>query len=335
MQTVRFGRTGLQVSRFCLGTMSMGSSNWKGWVLDEDKSVPILKKALDVGINFFDMADWYSLGANEEVVGRNLLKMQSRDRLVLTTKAFYAMSDDMNERGASRKHLMASIDKSLKRIGTDYIDIYMLHAFDPHTPLAETMEAFHDIVKSGKARYIGASTMYAWQFAEMNAIARENNWTEFVNMQCQYSLLYREEEREMMPYCQSKGIAVSTFSPLARGYLTGVQKSNRTQHDVFLSQFFGDDIDIDIASRVNEVASKHQVQPAQIAMAWVAQNANSTVPIIGADSAEQLEFAVAAGDIRLSPEELLYLEELYRPRDMINDYNDLRRPRASNLTHPA
>jgi aryl-alcohol dehydrogenase-like predicted oxidoreductase len=328
MQTVRFGRTGLKVSRFCLGTMSMGSSKWKGWVLDEDKTAPILKSALDLGINFFDMADWYSNGANEEVVGRTLLKLKQRDSLVLATKAFYAMSDDANDQGSSRKHLMASIDRSLRRIGTDYIDLYLLHAFDPHTPLAETMEALHDIVKSGKARYIGACTMYAWQFAEMNAIARQNNWTEFVNMQCQYSLLYREEEREMMPYCQDKGIAVSTFSPLARGYLTGVQKSARTEHDPFLSQFFGDEIDVEIANRVVKVAADRGVQPGQVAMAWVAQNSNSTVPIIGADSPEQLRLAVAAGEIVLSAEECQYLEQAYRPRDMINDYNEVRRPRS-------
>lgn len=328
MQTVRFGRTGLKVSRFCLGTMSMGSSKWKGWVLDEDKTAPILKSALDLGINFFDMADWYSNGANEEVVGRTLLKLKQRDSLVLATKAFYAMSDDANDQGSSRKHLMASIDRSLRRIGTDYIDLYLLHAFDPHTPLVETMEALHDIVKSGKARYIGACTMYSWQFAEMNAIARQNNWTEFVNMQCQYSLLYREEEREMMPYCQDKGIAVSTFSPLARGYLTGVQKSARTEHDPFLTQFFGDEIDVEISNRVAKVAADRAVQPGQIAMAWVAQNSNSTVPIIGADSPEQLRLAVAAGDIVLSAEQRQYLEQAYRPRDMINDYNEIRRPRS-------
>ncbi|MEO6920493.1 MAG: aldo/keto reductase [Collimonas sp.] len=328
MQTVRFGRTGLKVSRFCLGTMSMGSSKWKGWVLDEDKTAPILKSALDLGINFFDMADWYSNGANEEVVGRTLLKLKQRDSLVLATKAFYAMSDDANDQGSSRKHLMASIDRSLRRIGTDYIDLYLLHAFDPHTPMAETMEALHDIVKSGKARYIGACTMYSWQFAEMNAIARQNNWTEFVNMQCQYSLLYREEEREMMPYCQDKGIAVSTFSPLARGYLTGVQKSARTEHDPFLSQFFGDEIDVEIANRVVKIADDRAVQPGQIAMAWVAQNGNSTVPMIGADSPEQLRLAVEAGEIVLNQEECQFLEQVYRPRDMINDYNDLRRPRS-------
>ncbi|MFC5475314.1 aldo/keto reductase [Paraherbaspirillum soli] len=333
MQTVRFGRTGLKVSRFCLGTMSMGDPAWKGWVLDTEKSVPILKSALDLGINFFDMADWYSQGANEQVVGRTLLKLKPRDSLVLATKVFYPMSDDPNDQGLSRKHLLSSIDRSLQRIGTDYVDIYMVHAFDPHTPMRETMEALHDIVKAGKARYIGASTMYAWQFAEMNAIARQNNWTEFVNMQCQYSLLYREEEREMMPYCRHRDIAVSTFSPLARGYLTALKKSARTEHDPFLSQFFGDQIDVEIAERVLEVANDRDVHPAQIAMAWVAQNGNSNVPIIGADSPQQLQLAVAAGDIVLSADECGYLEQPYRPRDMINDYNPVRRPRALDNCH--
>ena len=328
MESVNFGRTGLKVSRYCMGTMSLGSSKWKGWVLDEDKTIPIVKRALDLGIYFFDLANWYSQGIGEEVVGRCLLESVQRDRLVITTKAGYPMSDCPNDKGGSRKHLMSSINSSLKRIGTDYVDIFMQHTFDPYTPLTETMEAMHDIVKSGKARYIGASTLYSWQFAEMNSIARENHWTEFVNMQCQYSLLYREEEREMMPYCQHKGIAVSTFSPLARGYLTGIQKSTRVTFDPYLSQFFGDEIDIEITKRVVKLAGERGCQPGQIAMAWVAMNSNSTVPIIGADSPEQLSLAVAAGDIKLSPDEIIYLEELYRPRDMINDYNTVNRARA-------
>ncbi len=220
MEHVRFGATGLKVSRLCLGTMSLGSSAWKGWVLDEEAALPILRRALDRGITFFDMADWYSLGRGEAVVGRNLLRMERRERLVLATKVFYPMSDDPNDRGLSRQHILSSIDRSLKRIGTDHIDLYIAHAFDPETPIEETMQALNDVVRAGKARYLGASTMYAWQFAEMNAVARANGWTPFVNMQCQLSLLYREEEREMLPYCgMHSGIAVTTFSPLARGYL--------------------------------------------------------------------------------------------------------------------
>src|SRR5271170_6395971 len=327
MDHVRFGRTGLKVSKLGLGTMSIGSTAWKGWVLNRDRSVPILKRALDAGINFYDMADWYSTGVNEEVVAQTLLGLTARDRLVLATKAFYAMSDDPNDQGLGRKHLMSSIDKSLKRMGTDYVDLYIVHAFDPDTPLEETMEALHDIVKSGKARYIGASTMYAWQFAKMNHVAELNGWTRFVNMQCQYSLLYREEEREMMPYCQDDGIAVTTFSPLARGYLANIVNTARTEHDIFLS-WFGDGIDVEIARRVGEVAKARGVTPPHIAMAWVAGSANVTVPLIGADSPEQVEVAIAASAIVLDDSEKAFLEEPYRPRDMINDYNPVRRSRA-------
>ena len=199
METVSFGRTGLKVSKLCFGTMTLGSSAWKPWALDEADSRPILKRALDLGITFFDMADWYSAGIGERVVASVLTSMVPRDRLVLTTKAYYAISDDPNDQGLSRKHLLSAIDASLSRMGTDYVDIFMVHAFDPDTPIEETMETLHDIVKSGKARYLGASTMFAWQFAQMNHVARENGWTSFVNMQCQYSLLYRENEREMLP----------------------------------------------------------------------------------------------------------------------------------------
>lgn len=327
MEYVRFGQTGLKVSSLCLGTMGIGKSRWKGWVLDEEKSVPILKKALDVGINFFDMADWYSTGVNEQVVARTLLSLTDRERLVLATKAFYPMSDDPNDKGLSRKHLMASIDKSLKQMGTDYVDLYVIHAFDPETPVEETMSALHDIVKSGKARYIGASTMYSWQFAKMNHVADKNGWTRFVNMQCQYSLLYREEEREMMPYCQDEGIAVTTFSPLARGYLAGGGSAPRIAHDLYLD-WFGDEIDQEIAKRVNEVASKRGRTASQIAQAWVIGSGNSTVPIVGTESPEHVVAAIEAAAIELTAEERTFLEEPYRPRDMINDYNPIRRPRA-------
>ncbi len=327
MDHVRFGQTGLKVSRLCLGTMSMGASAWKGWVLDQDRSVPILRRALDAGINFFDMADWYSLGANEEVVGRALLEMAPRHELVLASKVFYPMSDAPNDGGLSRKHLMASIDASLRRIGTDHLDLYIVHAFDPDTPIEETMAALHDIVRAGKVRYLGASTMYAWQFATMNAVARANGWTPFVNMQCQYSLLYREEEREMMPYCQAQGIAVSTFSPLARGYLSGAANTARTTHDTFLD-WFGDEIDVEIAARVRKVASDHGLSPAHVATAWVAGSANVTVPLVGADTPDQVDVAIAAAALTLSDEERTFLEAPYRPRDTINDYNLVRRPRA-------
>jgi aryl-alcohol dehydrogenase-like predicted oxidoreductase len=327
MQHVRFGQTGLKVSRLCLGTMSIGSSAWKGWVLDEDRAVPLLRRALELGITFFDMADWYSLGRNEEVVGRTLLKLSSRERLVLATKVFYPMSEDANDRGLSRKHLFSAIDQSLRRIGTDYVDLYIVHAFDPDTRVEETMQALHEIVQSGKVRYLGASTMYAWQFAKMNFIAQANGWTPFVNMQCQYNLLYREEEREMMPYCADQGIAITTFSPLARGFLSGATDTARTAHDIYLN-FYGDDIDREIARRVREVAARRGLSPAHVATSWVASSPHVTVPLIGADSPEQIDTAVEAAQLRLDAQEKAFLEEPYRPRDEINDYNPVRRPRA-------
>jgi len=327
MDYLRFGKTDLEVSRLCLGTMSMGSSAWKSWVLDEPASIPILRRALDLGINFFDMADWYSLGRNEEVVGRNLLKMTPRQHLAFATKVFYPMSDDPADRGLSRQHIAASIDRSLARLGTDYVDLYVIHAFDTDTPVEETMEALHATVSAGKVRFLGASTMYTWQFAKMNHVAAMNGWTPFVNMQCQYSLLYREEEREMFPYCRDQGIAVTTFSPLARGFLARATTTARTVHDTY-QNFYGDEIDQEVARRVREVATRHGVSAAHIAMAWVAGSPNVNVPIIGAAHTAQLEVAVEAVGLHLDVAEREFLEAPYRPRDEINDQNPVRRPRA-------
>ena len=330
MEYIRFGQTGLEVSRLCLGTMSMGSSAWKAWVLDEADSVPILRHALDLGITFFDMADWYSTGRNEEVVGRNLLRMSAREQLVLATKVYYPMSDDPNDRGLSRQHITTSIDRSLARMGTDHVDLYVIHAFDADTPVEETMEALHDTVRAGKVRYLGASTMYAWQFAKMNHVAAMNGWTPFVNMQCQYNLLYREEEREMLPYCRDQGIAVTTFSPLARGFLardSAAAGTARTAHDLY-QEFYGDDIDREIARRVREVAARRSVSRAHVAMAWVAGSPNQNVPIVGAAKTGHLDVAVQALGLRLDAAERAFLEAPYRPRDEINDQNPVRRPRA-------
>jgi aryl-alcohol dehydrogenase-like predicted oxidoreductase len=330
MDYLRFGTTGLKVSQLCLGTMSMGSSAWKGWVLDETASIPILKRALDLGVNFFDMADWYSSGRNEAVVAQNLLKMTTREQLVLGTKVFYPMSDDPNDRGLSRKHIAASIDRSLQRMGTDYVDLYVIHAFDPDTAIEETMEALHDTVRAGKVRYLGASTMYAWQFAQMNHVAALHGWTPFVNMQCQYNVLYREEEREMLPYCRAQGVAVTTFSPLARGFLArepAATGTARIAHDVH-QEMYGDAIDREIARRVRELAARRGVTTSHIAMAWVAGNANRNIPIVGASKIEHLDVAVAALAVGLDLEERAYLEAPYRPRDEINDYHPLRRARA-------
>ena len=330
MEYIRFGQTGLEVSRLCLGTMSMGSSAWKAWVLDEADSVPILRHALDLGITFFDMADWYSSGRNEEVVGRNLLSMSAREQLVLATKVYYPMSDDPKDRGLSRQHITRSIDRSLARMGTDHVDLYVIHAFDADTPVEETMEALHDTVRAGKVRYLGASTMYAWQFARMNHVAAMNGWTPFVNMQCQYNLLYREEEREMLPYCRDQGIAVTTFSPLARGFLardSAAAGTARTAHDLY-QEFYGDDIDLEIARRVREVAARRGVSRAHVAMAWVAGSPNQNVPIVGAAKTGHLDVAVQALGLRLDAAERAFLEAPYRPRDEINDQNPVRRPRA-------
>jgi len=327
MDYLRFGQTGLKVSQLCLGTMSMGSSAWKGWVLDEAASIPILQRSLDLGVTFFDMADWYSTGRNEEVVGQNLLRMSARDRLVLATKVYYPMSEDPSDRGLSAKHIAASIDRSLSRIGTDYVDLYVIHAFDAETPVEETMEALHDTVQAGKVRYLGASTMYTWQFAKMNHIAALNGWTPFINMQCQYNLLYREEEREMLPYCRDQGIAVTTFSPLARGFLAREGATSRTRQDQY-QEYYGDDIDREIVRRVREVATRRNVTMSHVAMAWVAGSPNPNVPIVGASKTSHLEVAVEALKLRLDAAERAFLEAPYRPRDVINDQNPLRRPRA-------
>ncbi len=319
MEIISFGRTGLKVSRLCFGTMTIGSSEWKPWVLDEADARPVLERCLDLGITFFDMANWYSIGESERVVAAALTSMVPRDRLVLATKAYYPMSDDPNDRGLSRKHLLSSVDGSLGRMGTDYIDLFVIHAFDPGTPIAETMEALNDIVRSGKVRYLGASTMFAWQFAQMNHVARENGWTPFVNMQCQYNLLYREEEREMIPYCRDQGIAVTAFSPLARGWLSGSKKV-RSQTDASFALFHGDALDLEICAKVEAIATERGTTMAEVALAWHYSREAITCPIIGASSVSQIEKNVNALDLELCKNEIDALDQLYRPRDVINDH---------------
>jgi aryl-alcohol dehydrogenase-like predicted oxidoreductase len=319
VEVVGFGKTGLKVSQLCFGTMTIGSSQWKPWVLDEAESKPVLKRCLDLGITFFDTANWYSLGDSERVVGSTLLSMVPRDKLVLATKAYYAMSDDPNDGGLSRKHLLASVDASLERLGTDYIDLFIIHAFDTKTPVAETMQALHDIVRAGKVRYLGASTMFAWQFEQMNHVARLNGWTQFVNMQCQYNLLYREEEREMIPYCADQGIAVTAFSGLARGWLSGSRKI-RSETDINFINMYGDDLDLEIIDHVRSVADQRETTMAQVALAWLYSKKDICCPILGASSVSQVENNVKALEVELSDEEIASLDQLYRPRDMINDY---------------
>ena len=328
MEIVSFGRTGLKVSKLCFGTMTIGSSNWRPWVLDEAEARPILKRGLDLGINFFDMADFYSLGESERLVTSVLTSMVPRDQLVLTTKAYYPMSDDPNDRGLSRKHLLSAVEASLRRMRTDYIDVFMIHSFDPDTPMEETMEALHDIVKSGKACYLGASTMFAWQFAQMNHIARENGWTPFVNMQCQYNLLYREAEREMIPYCRDQGIAVTCFSPLARGKLAG-NTGVRSKTDNFLTKFYGDALDNEICARVEAMAKDRGTTMAEVAFAWVCAKEDICCPITGAASVSQMEDYVKALDFKLSSDVIETLDRLYRPRDVIN--GQVRNPMPRHL----
>jgi aryl-alcohol dehydrogenase-like predicted oxidoreductase len=319
LETVSFGRTGLKVSRLCFGTMTIGSSQWKPWVLDEAGAQPLLKRCLDLGITFFDTANWYSSGESERVVASTLTSMVPRDQLVLATKAYYPMSDDPNDRGLSRKHLLSSVDASLRRMGTDHIDLFVIHAFDSDTPIEETMEALHDIVKSGKVRYLGASTMSAWQFEQMNHVARLNGWTSFVNMQCQYNLLYREEEREMIPYCRDQGIAVTAFSALARGWLSG-STAIRSRTDINFTSMYGDTLDLEIIAHVKAVAEQRGTTMAEVALAWLYSKESICCPIIGASSVSQLENNVKALDLELTADEIEALDQMYRPRDVINDH---------------
>ena len=314
------GRTGLKVSRLCLGTMTYGSSRWREWVLDEEASRPLIKQALEAGVNFFDTADMYSLGASEEVLGRALKDFgPSRDKLVIATKVFYPMGDHPNERGLSRKHIMHAIDDSLRRLGVDYIDLYQIHRFDAETPIEETLAALDDVVCSGKARYLGASSMFAWQFAKMLYTAGANGWTRFVTMQNHYNLLYREEEREMIPLCLDEGIGLLPWSPLARGLLAGRRQNEtvRAKADTYGHRLYGERVseqDARIIVRVAEVAAQRNVAPAQVSLAWLLQKPGVVAPIVGASKSHHLADAVAALQVKLSAEEIAQLEKPYQPR---------------------
>ncbi|MCX6218654.1 aldo/keto reductase [Spirosoma sp.] len=319
MEYVRFGNTGLMVSKLCLGCMTYGrpTDRWP-WALDEEKSRPFIQKALDLGINFFDTADVYSTGASEEVVGRALRDFASRDEVVLATKVFNPMGPGPNDRGLSRKHIMSAIDASLKRLGTDYVDLYQIHRWDENTPIEETMEALHDVVKAGKARYIGASSMYAWQFAQAQYTADLNGWTRFVSMQPQYNLVYREEEREMLPFCRNQNIAVIPWSPLARGLLTGKRtkernETERAKTDAFGKSLYTRDDDFAIADLVTRMGDERGIPATQIALAWLFSKPVITAPIIGASKPGHLEDAVGALTVTLSDDEIRQLEEAYQP----------------------
>ncbi len=323
MDYVRLGTTGLKVSRLCLGTMTYGTPNWRPWVLDEAASRPFYKRAIEHGINFFDTADMYSKGVSEEVLGRALKELTRRDEVVVATKVFYPVTDHPNSRGLSRKHIMAAIDGSLKRLGMDYVDLYQIHRYDEHTPIEETLEALHDVVKAGKALYLGASSMYAWQFANMLATQRRHGWTRFVSMQNHYNLVYREEEREMFPLCAAEGIGVIPWSPLARGFLAGNRKrgskaaSLREQHDGYGHSLYYADGDYEVADRVVEVATQKAVLPIQVALAWVANRPGVTAPIISATKLEQLDQLVAGLEVTLTDGERRAVEEVYVPHRVL------------------
>ena len=324
MEYVHLGKSGLQVSRLCLGMMTYGSSKWRQWVLDEDQALPFVKRALEAGINFFDTADVYSQGASEQVLGNTLRTCGvKRASVVIATKVFNPMSDEVNDRGLSRKHILDSIDRSLQRLKMEYVDLYQIHRWDYSTPIEETMEALNDVVKAGKARYIGASSMFAWQFAKAQHTATLHGWTRFVSMQNHYNLVYREEEREMIPLCIDQGIGLIPWSPMARGFFAGNRHKQgggetvRAQTDDFAGMLYYRPEDFTIADRAWEVAKAHDVTGSQVALAWILGKPYVTAPIIGASKLEHLDQSIAALEIKLSPEEIKHLEELYQPHPVL------------------
>ncbi len=324
MQYVNLGKSGLKVSRLCLGMMTYGTSKWRPWILNEDASRPFIKRALDAGINFFDTADMYSLGVSEELTGKLLREFGvKRENVVVATKLFFNLTDEINAGGLSRKHIMDAIDASLTRLGMDYVDLYQIHRWDYETPIEETMEALHDVVKAGKARYIGASSMYAWQFAKAQYTADANGWTRFTSMQNHYNLVYREEEREMIPLCIDQGVGLIPWSPLARGFLAGNRnpegggETSRAKSDQYANEMYFRENDFIVIERVQEIAKKHGVSNAQIALAWMLSKSHITAPIIGASKMKHLEEAIAALDIILSEDEISSLEEAYQPHPIL------------------
>jgi len=319
MDYVRLGSTGLKVSRLCLGCMTYGSKKWRDWVLEEEESRPFFRRALEAGINFFDTADMYSDGVSEEITGRALKDLASRDRIVIATKVFNPMGDDPNQRGLSRKHIHHAIDDSLRRLGTDYVDLYQIHRFDYHTPIEETLRALDDIVRAGKALYIGASSMYAYQFAKMLAASDQHGLARFVTMQNHYNLVYREEEREMLPLCREEGIGVIPWSPLARGFLAGNRntqafgETTRAKTDDYAQKMYYQPSDFAVVDRVTTIARQRGIPNAQVALAWVLQQPGVTAPIVGASKMKHLDDALAALEVKLDPADLKALTEPYQP----------------------
>jgi len=324
MEYVNLGKTGMKISRLCLGMMTYGSPVWRQWVLDEEQARPFVRRALEAGINFFDTADVYSLGVSEQVTG-NLLKSLGvkRENVIVATKVCNQISDDVNDRGLSRKHIMDSIDTSLRRLQMDYVDLYQIHRWDYNTPIEETMQALDDVVRAGKARYIGASSMFAWQFAKAQYTADLKGLTRFVSMQNHYNLVYREEEREMIPFCLDQGVGLIPWSPMARGFFAGNRKkggggeTTRAQSDPFANQLYFRDEDFTVAERASEIGREHNASGSQIALAWMLSKAHINAPIIGASKMEHLDQAIAALEIRLSADEVKRLEQPYQPHPVL------------------
>ena len=323
MQYTQLGNTGLTVSRLCLGMMSYGAKSWREYVLEEDDAMPMIRYAVEQGMNFLDTANMYSLGVSEEITGKAVKAFCNRDEVVVATKVFFPFSDKPNMGGLSRKHIMSQLDASLKRLDMDYIDLYQIHRWDYNTPIEETMEALHDVVKAGKVRYIGASSMYAWQFAKAQHIAQQNGWTRFVSMQNHYNLVYREEEREMIPLCVDQGVGLIPWSPLARGFLAGnYQRGDggqtvRGKTDDLLLRYVNYDDNYTVVERVAEIAEKYGHTPAQIALAWLFRQPGVTAPIVGASKQHHLEQTIAALDITLDDDDAAYLEAAYQPKPIL------------------
>ncbi|EPH40818.1 aldo/keto reductase [Streptomyces aurantiacus] len=323
MKYTRLGSTGLKVSRVCLGMMSYGDPAQWAWFQDEEAAEPFVRRAAEAGVTFFDTADMYSRGVSEEITGRLLDKVfPRRDDYVLATKVYFPMGSGPNDGGLSRKHVLSGIDASLRRLGVDHVDLYQIHRWDHETPIEETMEALHDVVRSGKARYIGASSMFAWQFAKAQHVAETHGWTKFVSMQNHYNLAYREEEREMIPLCLDQGVGCVPWSPLARGLLTGsrerggAQRTIRAGSDQLAGKLYGD-ADFDVVDAVREVAGERGLPPAQIALAWLLSKPAVSAPIVGATKLKHLDDAIAAVEVSLSEEEIARLEAPYRPHPVL------------------